>query len=254
MTRAIITIRNDHDRARAAHWAKQAPEMTRIEFKATKRTGAQNDLMWALLTEVATQIKHADRKYSADQWKILFLHAIGREVQFIPALDNSTFIPWGQSSSDLSKEEMTNLIEFILSWGAEHGVKFSDPDSNSSDAQQAISDRTSTPAAESGPHPDAAGVPPLEVSTLSDDWRDVVIQNLAGHRDQPCSLKHRYADAMQMVGGTPNAQEAAWIDLVWRLIARHNKGQLKRGEYDAEIERMKAGPLPAEGAWLTVAD
>ena len=114
MTRAIITIRNDHDRARAAHWAKQAPEMTRIEFKATKRTGAQNDLMWALLTEVATQIKHADRKYSADQWKILFLHAIGREVQFIPALDNSTFIPWGQSSSDLSKEEMTNLIEFIL--------------------------------------------------------------------------------------------------------------------------------------------
>ena len=54
------------------------------------------------------------------------MHACGREVQFIPALDNSTFIPWGQSSSDLSKEEMTALIEFMFAWGAEKSVTFHD--------------------------------------------------------------------------------------------------------------------------------
>jgi len=54
------------------------------------------------------------------------MHACGREVQFIPSLDNSTFIPWGQSSSDLSVGEMSDLIEFMQAWGAENGVVFHD--------------------------------------------------------------------------------------------------------------------------------
>jgi len=81
-----------------------------------------------MLTDIATKKDHCGRKYTPDQWKILFMHACGREVQFIPSLDNSTFLPWGQSSSKLSKEEMSDLIEFILSWGAENGVVFSEPD------------------------------------------------------------------------------------------------------------------------------
>ena len=54
------------------------------------------------------------------------MHACGREVQFIPSLDGSTFIPWGQRSSELSKEEMSELIDFIAAWGAEHTVIFHD--------------------------------------------------------------------------------------------------------------------------------
>jgi hypothetical protein len=83
--------------------------------------------MWALLTDVATQKEHHGRRYTPDQWKVIFMAACGREVQFIPSLDGSTFIPWGQSSSDLSKAEMTDLIEFIMSWGAENGVAFNEP-------------------------------------------------------------------------------------------------------------------------------
>lgn len=126
MTRALITIRDTSDKARAAKWVSQAPAGTRVEFKAPKRSLPQNDRMWAMLTDVATQKLHAGRKYTSDQWKVLFMHACGREVQFIPALDNSTFIPFGQSSSDLSVQEMTDLIEFIFSWGAENGVTFHD--------------------------------------------------------------------------------------------------------------------------------
>lgn len=131
MTRALITINWGADRERAYKWLSQAPVGTRVEFKAPKRTLPQNDLMWAALTDVATQKTHAGRKYTPSQWKILFMHACGREVQFIPSLDNSTFIPWGQSSSDLSKDEMTALIECIFAWGAENGVIFHDQDSPS---------------------------------------------------------------------------------------------------------------------------
>lgn len=127
MGRALIIIASEAERAKVIQWAKKAPWNTRVEFKAAKRSLAQNDRLWAMLTDVATQKTHADRKFTPDQWKIIFMHACGREVQFLPSLDGSTFIPWGQSSSDLSKEEMTDLIEFMFSWGAEHGVTFHEP-------------------------------------------------------------------------------------------------------------------------------
>ena len=124
MSRWTIVIQTDADRARAVAWAAAAKEGMRIDFKKSKRSMPQNDKMWALLTEVSQQVEHNGRKYEPDQWKVLFMHACGREVQFLPALDGSTFLPWGQSSSELTKEEMSDLIEFILAWGAQHGVVF----------------------------------------------------------------------------------------------------------------------------------
>ena len=128
MSRALIVVHGAADRERATKWAQQAPAGTRIEFKATKRTLDQNSRMWAMLTDVAAQKEHAGRKYTPDQWKVLFMHACGREVQFIPSLDGSTFIPWGNRSSDLSKAEMSELIEFMFAWGAENSVVFHDPE------------------------------------------------------------------------------------------------------------------------------
>jgi hypothetical protein len=126
MSRALIIIDSDFDRQRAAHWCRAAPVGCRVEFKQAKRTTEQSDKMWAMLTDVAKQADHHGRRYSADHWKVIFLNAIGREVQFIPALDGSSFIPWGQSSSDLSVKEMSDLIEFVTAWGTENNIAFHD--------------------------------------------------------------------------------------------------------------------------------
>lgn len=134
MSRALIVLNGSTDRLRAVSWIEKAPPGTRVEFKAAKRSQVQNDRMWAMLTDVARQKTHAGQKYSPDQWKVLFLHACGREVKFIPALDGGTWIPWGQSSSDLSKAEFSELIEFMFSWGAQNGVVWSDPTEYRDDA------------------------------------------------------------------------------------------------------------------------
>jgi hypothetical protein len=126
MSRALLVIRSDFDRQRAVKWVEKAPAGTRLELKAMRRTLPQNDRMWAMLSDIAAQKQHCGRKYTPDQWKVLFLHACGREVQFLPALDGSTFVPYGQSSRDLSKAEMSELIEFIQCWGAQNGVQFHD--------------------------------------------------------------------------------------------------------------------------------
>lgn len=122
MSRYAFNLKSSADRARAMKVITAAPYGTRIEVKAAKRSLPQNDKLWAMLSEIALQKTHCGRKYTPDQWKVLFMHACGREVQFIPSLDNSTFIPWGNRSSDLSKDEMSNLIEFITAWAAENGV------------------------------------------------------------------------------------------------------------------------------------
>jgi hypothetical protein len=128
LSRAVVILNAAADRERVAHWAMTVPWGTRVEFKEVKRSLAQNDRMWAMLTDIARQATHNGRKYTTDQWKVLFMHACGREaIEFLPALDGSAFIPWGNRSSDLSVKEMTELIEFMFAWGAEHEVTFHEP-------------------------------------------------------------------------------------------------------------------------------
>lgn len=129
MSRALIIINGNVDRARAAKWVAQAPFGTRIEFKHAKRTIPQNDRMYAMLTDIARQKEHCGRKYTVDQWKCLFMSACGREMQFVPSLDGTSFLPLGYRSSDLSKDEMSALIECMFAWGAENGVIFHDQES-----------------------------------------------------------------------------------------------------------------------------
>jgi hypothetical protein len=127
MGRALITIDTLADRLKATNWIQKAPVGTRVEFKASKRTLPQNDHMWAILTEVAEQSRHHGIKLSADDWKLLFLDALKREVRMVPNLDGNGFTSLGRSSSDLSKAEMIDLIEIIYEWGARHGVVFKQP-------------------------------------------------------------------------------------------------------------------------------
>jgi hypothetical protein len=128
MSRAIVTINREFDRMRAANWINTAPIGTRVEFKASKRSVPQNDRMWAMLTDVAKQLAHHGEQLTTSQWKLLFLDALGRENKTVPALDGKGIVSLGMSSSDLSKEEMSDLIEFIAEFGARHGVKFNEPE------------------------------------------------------------------------------------------------------------------------------
>jgi hypothetical protein len=63
----------------------------------------------------------------ADDWKLLFLDALKREVRMVPNLDGNGFVSLGRSSSDLSKGEFGDLLDLVYSFGAREGVVFSDP-------------------------------------------------------------------------------------------------------------------------------
>ncbi len=126
MSRYALNLRTEGDKLRAAEILSAAPLGSRFEIKASKRSTDQNSRMWAMLTEVAQQLPWHGVTLRPDDWKLIFLNALKRECRMVPNLDGNGFVDLGRSSSDLSKSEMTDMIELIFKFGAEHGVKFQD--------------------------------------------------------------------------------------------------------------------------------
>ena len=127
MSRALIVIRDPEDRRDAERLVARTMPGDRIEFKRSRRSIPQNARMWAMLTDVSRQLPWHGVKLPPDDWKLIFLDALKREVRVVPALDGRGFVNLGRSSSDLSKEEMSDLMELIAAFGTQHGVVFSDP-------------------------------------------------------------------------------------------------------------------------------
>ena len=120
-----VLLRTKAARSQVCQWALNAPEGTIVTFKRPGRTLPQNDKMWAMLTDVARQAEHNGRRYTPDQWKALFMHACGHEVHFMAGLNSEPF-PAGFRSSNLNKEQMGELLDFIDAWGIQNGVKFNE--------------------------------------------------------------------------------------------------------------------------------
>lgn len=123
MSRAAMTIWTDADRKRLEKWANGLPKGTRVEVKAPRRTVDQNNLLWSLLTQIAVQVVWYGTRLSAEDWKDV-LTASFRKARVVPGIDEGTYVPLGLRTSDMSKEEMTELIELAFAFGAQQGVEF----------------------------------------------------------------------------------------------------------------------------------
>jgi hypothetical protein len=135
MSRATVILNCKARREQAARWCMNAALGTRVTFQEAKRSTDQNALMWSLLTDLAKQVPWHGVKLSADDFKLLFMAALNQEMRLVPNIDGNGFVNLGRSSSNLSKAEMTDLIELILKFGAERGVQFYDSDQGTGGAK-----------------------------------------------------------------------------------------------------------------------
>jgi hypothetical protein len=123
MGRALVIIASASDRSKLHAWIAKAPWNTRVEFKGPKRSVPQNDLLWARLTEIAENVVWYGQKLTPDDWKDIFTASL-RKARVVPGLDAGSFVPLGMRTSDMSKEEMTALLDLIDAFAAERGVEF----------------------------------------------------------------------------------------------------------------------------------
>lgn len=122
MDRHVKTIRNETDRGIVMAWLKGCAYGYRVEVKAPKRSDLQNDRLWGILSDIATVATINGKRYAPDQWKCVFMKAMGNEAQFLPTLDGNSFFPTGFRSSDLSVREMSDLQTFMEAWAAEQCI------------------------------------------------------------------------------------------------------------------------------------
>jgi hypothetical protein len=127
---ATVILTWPTDRKRAHDWIEKAPIGTRLTFKGPKRTTDQNAKMWAMLTDMAIQVKWHGLMLKPEDWKMIMLAGLRRERRIVPNMDGTGFVDLDAgSSSILSKDEFSDLIEIIYMFGANHGVDWSEPES-----------------------------------------------------------------------------------------------------------------------------
>ena len=126
MTRAAIILRSRQDRDKVKGWIDQLPDLSRVSLARPKRSLPQNDRLWAMLTELAEQKPvHFGLPMDPVKWKAVMMQALGAEMVMLPTLDGQNWFPLGLRSSELSREEMSNLLEYMEAWAAQNGVTFS---------------------------------------------------------------------------------------------------------------------------------
>lgn len=104
----------------------RAPAGAVVTIREATRTLDQNARLWAMLSDVS-RAKPEGRTHTPEVWKQLVMHACGHAVQFEIGLNGQPF-PTGFRSSKLTKRQMSDLIEWIYAYGAEHGVVWTEPE------------------------------------------------------------------------------------------------------------------------------
>lgn len=116
----VVRLNTPAQRDFAAKLVRSAPDGYVVQVAPPKRTLAQNNYLWQLLTELS-KAKPNGREHTPDTWKLLALHACGHACQFEIGLNGQPF-PVGFRSSKLSRQQMSDLIEWIHAYAAEAGV------------------------------------------------------------------------------------------------------------------------------------
>lgn len=217
-TRGTVTIRSEDDRRQIATWARNVDLGTVVTFRKKSRSSEQSAKMWAMLHEVAEQVEWYGTKMEAEDWKDCFTASL-RHARVVPGIDKGTFVPLGMHTSTMTIEEMTNLIELIYAFGAEHNVIFKAPKEQDSGA-------SSTPDTADGPPPsvdEAGDVPPLDTASQPSDWLPTVARmlwaatHMTGDVDANLELLNNQRIACAALPGEPTEAEKLKAGSIYRL-------------------------------------
>ena len=118
-----IILDSRYRRDQAHRLVDAAPVGAVLTIAPPKRSTDQNARFWAMLSDIS-RAKPDGRMHTPETWKALFLHAMGHASRFEMGLNGEPF-PVGFRSSQLSKAQMSDLMEFMSAWAAEKGIVFS---------------------------------------------------------------------------------------------------------------------------------
>ena len=96
-----------------------------ISIKPETRSNAANRRMWAMLRDISKQVVWHGQKLSDEEWKHVFSAAMAQQ-KVVPGV-NGGFVVMGQSTSKMTRAEMSEMQTLMEAFGAERDVMWSEP-------------------------------------------------------------------------------------------------------------------------------
>lgn len=127
-----VTFHLVHATARqlASRAVINAPDGWIAEIKPRTRSLDQNAKLHAMFADVAKQAALHGRKLTAEQWKVVFIsgHAVatGIGADLLPGIEGE-FVNIRESSARMGIARMASLIEYMLAWGVDNSISWSEP-------------------------------------------------------------------------------------------------------------------------------
>lgn len=118
-----------HELARrnAMQAVMEAPTGYAVEIKPKNRSLEQNAMLHAILGEVSRKIEWAGKFRDLETWKRLltaaWLRARGEPIEMMPAVDGHGVDIVFRRTSDLTVNEMTELLEYVQAWAIDQGIE-----------------------------------------------------------------------------------------------------------------------------------
>jgi hypothetical protein len=121
----MFKLFSPRQRSLAIEAVRNAPEHCVVEIKPRTRTLDQNAMLWRLLTitsrNVPWKVNGEDTLLTPDEWKDVFTASLSQEHRIAKGIRGG-FVMLGKSTSRMTVSQLSELIEFIYGFLAEHGV------------------------------------------------------------------------------------------------------------------------------------
>lgn len=118
-----VVLNSRFARERACALIQKAPEGYVASVAEPRRTKDQSDKMWAMLGDISVS-KPGGERYTPEEWKERIMHACGWECQFLPGILDGRPFPTGYRSSQMTKTQMSAMIDWMQAWGDEQGIRW----------------------------------------------------------------------------------------------------------------------------------
>lgn len=125
-------------RNRAMHAVVHAPEGFMVTIQEPVKKRVQEEKYHAMIGDISKQCQHIGRKWDLESWKRLLVDMFADEMraagtplhhdgQVVPSLDGRRIVQLGIQTREFRVKEAAQFIEFLIAYGAEHGVFWTEP-------------------------------------------------------------------------------------------------------------------------------
>ena len=133
--KATFILAHDMARANAARAVQSAPAGFVVQISEPTKKREQEEKYHAMIGDIAKQCEFMGGKLDADDWKRLLVDMFAKVMRdlgtplhhdgrVIPSLDYERVVQLGIQTRYFWVREAADFIEYLFSFGAENGVRF----------------------------------------------------------------------------------------------------------------------------------